>query len=183
MPKIKVALVIFTGIQEGAGTEQVALNIIRYCPKDSFEVYLIENDYVGITRISNEQLSKYISDIKIRHLQFKYQSKLFSLTEKMPHAYLIRNFIMKLILSLFYRKEFKHILYELKPDIIYLFNNPASFYIPNNYKGKVIGSEHIWLPNSKTISDKIFIKLIKNNLFWRRIDGFTCFRENMFIKR
>ncbi|MFH7836262.1 MAG: hypothetical protein QXL51_06675 [Candidatus Aenigmatarchaeota archaeon] len=99
----------------------------------------------------------------------------------MSLKYLIINIIMKLILSLFYRKEFKHILYELKLDIIYLFYNSASFYTSNNYKGKVIGSEHTGLTNSKTISNKIFIKLIKNNLFWRRIDGFHLFpREHVY---
>ncbi len=152
---MRLTFFMFTDLRTGAGTEQVALELIKNKPKD-IEITIIETDLLDKKRISREEIDRITNGckiIKIPHPK-SYKPKRGSTFFRIIN--LIVELTVKPTVRLYHSLPETTIQEIHNTDAVYFFNNSyAVFY--RGFKNKIIliGTCHTGCPTVPQIEEKM----------------------------
>lgn len=180
MRKYKVSFILPTDIRTGRGTEQTALNYIKYGNTDKFDIVLAHTNDLNYRRMSDEVLE--FVQKKATIVKFKSHSRKFKFMMKNAMAYFLFSLVREHIFKLFTRDvESREAIKEIeKSDIIYLFSNSYQSFF--RMQGQIfVGSNHTAFPITNTSILRLEAFLTKYGIINRKIDSFHLFPVNKWL--
>lgn len=165
---MRILFFIDTNLHVGAGIERTLLNYVKFLKKDNITV--LQSESYTVSRI------EMLEDILPNNVELKYfrnYAHKFGFLRKNKIGFLIYRLLAPLIIRMtgFLNRNTLSEMRKSEFDIIYLFKNE---YWPL-FKGRVIiGSNHAEF-SSYRFTTRIFAKLIKSRLVYRRINAYHLF--------
>ena len=162
----------------GGGGERALLQYIKNLPAD-FSATIIETDYWDKVRLTNEEIASFIGATPVITIS-SLESHLRKIRKNDIFLALSELVFNPLYLSLYVRfnPSLRKVLNEF--DVVYLFSNGYASLFSFKNRPLIIGSTHGMSVRGRLKSLELFfkvmLKLIKNNLIFRRIDGFHVLR-------
>ncbi len=176
---MRLTFFMFTDLRAGAGTEQVALHLLRNKP-DDIEVNVIETDFLDKERISEEEIEKLTKGCKIIRIPYpKYIAK------PRTKVYRFIDLTIKPIVRLYHSLSESTIRELHDTDAVYFFNNYyAVFYKDLKDKMILMGTCHTGCPIVPGVEEgwdakknpliKLRLKMAYNAYF-RNLNGIHLF--------
>lgn len=172
--RIKLTFVTLSDIRSGAGTENVLLKLIQYCPCDTFEITVLQTDFMDAQRLTDDYVYEALKRVKV--LTIKDMDQKFKFLFRNPVLLVFSRMLINPITSYILRmsKDRNKIREASASDYIYLFYN-ENYRLFKRSKARIIGSNHTSLVLENSIFSKIQFKLIQLGFLYRMIDSFHLF--------
>lgn len=160
-------------LETGRGTENVALNLIRYKPED-MDIVIIEPNFSDGKRISKEEINTVLTNVKV----IKVDLHIAKGSTKLEFLFnlFIRRAILRDLKEIQKTKVYKEI---RDTDIVYLFYNLYSVFF-SNLDIPIIGSQHtdslkiFEIHNNRNFLYNFYHILVRK-LYYKNINGLHVF--------
>jgi len=161
---MRLTFFLFTDIRTGRGTENVALNLVKYKPRD-IELTIVYTDGFDKLRLSEEYVMKITSNCKKIKI---HTHNIFNQLRPNFFKRIYRDFIKRPVYKDLKAIKGSTVLAEIQQtDIVYLFHNKYAIFF-NNANIPIIGTDHTdsisEIFKSPWIIKKLYIEFYLRNI-------------------